>query len=95
MGLSTLNRSLTVAALLFGTSLLIAQHAAADVSDGQKLFQKSCTSCHGENAKGGRGPDLTTGQWRWGGSDQAILRNILSGIPGTQMPAFPMAGSDG
>src|SRR4029077_12227329 len=78
----------------FAASFLLAQQAT-DISGGQKLFQKSCTSCHGENAKGGRGSDLTTGQWRWGGSDQAILRNILSGIPGTQMPAFPMAGSDG
>src|SRR5712691_4818012 len=80
--------------LFFAASLLLAQQGA-DISAGQKLFQKSCSSCHGENAKGGRGPDLTTGQWRWGGSDAAILRNILSGIPGTQMPAFPMAGSDG
>ena len=62
---------------------------------GQKLFQKSCTSCHGENAKGGRGPDLTTGQWRWGRSDDAILKNILQGIPGTQMPAIPMATGEG
>jgi alcohol dehydrogenase (cytochrome c) len=80
---------------LLSVPLLLAQQTTADVSAGQKLFQKSCTSCHGENAKGGRGPDLTTGQWRWGGSNEAILRNILSGIPGTQMPAFPMAGSDG
>src|SRR5690242_12666856 len=92
MGFFTFNRSLIVAALLC-TPLLAQQ--AADVTAGQKLFQKSCTSCHGENAKGGRGPDLTTGQWRWGGSSEAILRNILSGIPGTQMPAFPMAGADG
>jgi PQQ-dependent dehydrogenase (methanol/ethanol family) len=80
--------------MLLSTPLLLAQQAA-DIAAGQQLFQKSCTSCHGENAKGGRGPDLTTGQWRWGGSDAAILTNILSGIPGTQMPAFPMAGSDG
>src|SRR2546430_9681139 len=84
----------SISLLLLSVPRLLAQQAA-DISAGQKLFQKSCTSCHGENAKGGRGPDLTTGQWRWGGSDAAILRNILSGIPGTQMPAFPMAGSDG
>ena len=80
---------------LFAAPLLFAQHAGTDIAAGQKLFQKSCTSCHGENAKGGRGSDLTTGQWRWGESDEDILKNILSGIPGTQMPAFPMAASDG
>src|SRR2546421_8253295 len=86
----------TVCLLIFSTPLLLAQHPyGEDISAGQNLFQKSCASCHGGNAKGGRGPDLTTGQWRWGGSTAAILQNILSGIPGTQMPAFPMAASDG
>jgi PQQ-dependent dehydrogenase, methanol/ethanol family len=81
---------------IFLAAALLAQRCySADIAAGQQLFQKSCISCHGGNAKGGRGPDLTTGQWRWGGSDDAILKNILSGIPGTQMPAFPMAGSDG
>src|SRR5262245_35689478 len=80
---------------ILSASALFAQNTGDDISGGQKLFQKACTSCHGENAKGGRGPDLTTGQWRWGGSDSKILQNILSGIPGTQMPAFPMAASDG
>ena len=60
------------------------------IETGRQLFQKSCTACHGGNAKGGRAPDLTTGQWRWGGSDDEIVRNILTGIPGTQMAAFPM-----
>jgi PQQ-dependent dehydrogenase (methanol/ethanol family) len=82
--------------LLCSACLLSAQDATGiDLSAGQKLFQKSCTACHGENAKGGRGPDLTTGQWRSGRSDDAILKNILQGIPGTEMPAFPMTSSEG
>src|SRR2546425_2913807 len=81
----------TACFLILWASLLNAQHSSGvDISAGQRLFQKSCTSCHGGNAKGGRGPDLTTGDWRWGGSNSAILQNILSGIPNTQMPAFPM-----
>ncbi len=87
-------RSASVA--VFSVSILAAQHAAVvDVSAGQKLFQKNCSSCHGANAKGGRGPDLSAGKWRWGGSDDAILKNILQGIPGTQMPAVPMPSSEG
>src|SRR5208283_4101626 len=82
--------------LICSASLLSAQHAdGADVSSGQKLFQKLCTACHGENAKGGRGPDLTSGEWRWGSADDAILRNIVQGIPGTEMPAFPVTASEG
>jgi PQQ-dependent dehydrogenase (methanol/ethanol family) len=64
---------------------------SAAVQAGQKLFVKSCSGCHGANAKGGRGPDLTTGNWRWGASDEEIQHNILNGIAGTQMPPFPLA----
>src|SRR5260370_11732322 len=78
---------------ILSATLLLGQHSD-DLSAGQKLFQKSCTACHGENAKGGRAPDLTTGQWRWGRSTAAIVQNILSGIPGTQMPASPMPEAD-
>ena len=73
-------------------STSFAQQAAseADVAAGKILFQKSCTACHGGNAQGGRGPDLTSGRWRSGGSDAELTRNIIRGIPGTEMPAFPM-----
>jgi hypothetical protein len=53
-------------------------------------IRNSCTACHGGNAKGGRGPDLTSGLWRSGSSDAEIVKNILAGIPNTEMPAFPM-----
>ena len=76
---------------LAGTAWLPAQHPAATSAEaGRVLFQKKCASCHGENAKGGRAPDLTTGNWRHGGSDEEIIRNITEGIPDTQMPPFPM-----
>jgi PQQ-dependent dehydrogenase (methanol/ethanol family) len=76
---------------------LNAQRGGGGVGDpaaGRQLFQKSCTACHGENAKGGRGPDLTTGAYRWGRSDDAIARNILQGIPGTEMPGFPVSNAE-
>lgn len=76
---------------------MVGQRAAPDanVGAGQLLFQKSCTACHGGNAKGGRGPDLTSGQWRSGSTDAEIVRNILRGIPGTEMTAFPMSQREG
>jgi len=71
---------------------LVAQHAPnkTEVEAGRALFQRSCAGCHGDNAKGGRGPDLTSGKWKSGSSDSDILRAIVKGIPGTQMPPFPM-----
>ena len=82
----------SVLALLL-TSISAAQQAPSesDVAAGKILFQKSCTACHGGNAQGGRGPDLTSGRWRSGGSDAELTRNIIRGIPGTEMPAFPMS----
>ena len=62
--------------------------------NGGRLFVSSCSACHGDTGKGGRGPDLTTGDWKHGGSDEDLLRNITKGIPGTQMPAIPLPDAD-
>jgi len=44
--------------------------------------------CHGVSARGGmRGPDLTTGAWSHGGSDEELVATITDGVPGTAMPA--------
>lgn len=83
-------------ALALLPAMLVYGNAQTNRADaGHQLFQKTCSACHGSEAKGGRGPDLTTGRWKWGSSDADILRNILGGIPGTQMPAFAMPEDDG
>ena len=92
-------RTLTWWTLTFGIALAasapVAQQAGATnplqgnaqaIDQGQQLFRLSCASCHGLNAKGLRGPDLTTGQWARGGSDAQLFRTIMQGIPGTDMP---------
>ncbi|MFZ0009541.1 MAG: c-type cytochrome, partial [Steroidobacteraceae bacterium] len=43
--------------------------APGRIDVGHKLFQKNCSACHGSEAKGGRGPDLTTGHRKYGSSD--------------------------
>lgn len=75
------------------TVLGVAQHPAA-VDPGAKLFARNCSACHGDTGKGGRGPDLTAGQWKHGSSDADIIRNFVKGIPGTQMPAIAMPEGD-
>src|SRR5260370_13692260 len=78
--------------------LLLAQAQAqnpARIEMGHKLFQKNCSACHGSEAKGGRGPDLTTGRWKSGSSDADTLRNILTGIAGTPIPALPIPEDQG
>ena len=82
----------TLAAIAF-PALLCAQHPP-DATDGARLFAQNCSACHGDTAKGGRAPDLTTGQWKHGNTDADILRNTTKGIPGTQMPAIALSESD-
>ena len=77
--------------VLFVTPLR-SQHP--DVTQGATLFVEKCSACHGDTAKGGRGPDLTSGQWKHGGTDAELVRNITKGIPGTQMPAISMSEID-
>ena len=67
------------------------QGNAQAIDQGQQLFRLSCASCHGLNAKGLRGPDLTTGQWTRGGGDGQLFRTIMQGIPGTDMPGAQFA----
>jgi len=81
-----------LSALIFLATPPWAQHIdGGSLESGRSLFQKNCANCHGANAKGGRGPDLTTGHWRYGGSQPDLLKNIREGITGTQMPAFAMS----
>ena len=82
--------SLFTVIIVYAASLLAQHPYASSAEAGRAQFQKKCASCHGENAKGGRAPDLTSGSWRHGGTEEDLIRNITQGIPNTQMPPFPM-----
>ena len=58
-----------------------------DAQQGAALFQTHCTYCHGARGQGGRGSDLTTGQYKHGGSDASLYATIRNGVRGTEMPA--------
>jgi len=62
-----------------------------DIDEGLKVFRSHCASCHGRNAEGDRGPDLTRGKFRYAQSDAAMFRIILGGIPGTSMGGVYLA----
>ena len=68
---------------------------AAEVREGASLFRANCSPCHGLGAHGGgRGPDLTSGRWTHGSSDEAIFATITHGVPGTEMPANAFEDSE-
>lgn len=63
----------------------------AVVEQGKRLFrQMNCAYCHGLEAKGGMGPDLTDYDWRYGGAPAQIYNSIAAGRP-KGMPSWGRA----
>lgn len=81
-------------ALLAAPLLLPAQSAnpfsgsAADIDVGRGTFRIYCSPCHGIQAEGGRGPDLTLGVYDAGETDADLYRVIADGVSGTEMPGY-------
>ena len=61
---------------------------ATEADAGRGLFRIMCRPCHGIQAQGGRGPDLTLGDYNNGNSDQDLFRVIYHGVAGTEMPSY-------
>lgn len=59
---------------------------AAAVKTGMGLFRSRCADCHGIDARGVRGPDLTQ-VWASGRSDEGLFNTLRTGVIGTEMPA--------
>ena len=55
---------------------------------GAALFRERCADCHGADAKGVRGPDLTQ-LWTTDGRDERVFHTIRAGVPGSIMPPSP------
>ncbi|MBU3589607.1 cytochrome-c oxidase, cbb3-type subunit III [Polynucleobacter sp. 80A-SIGWE] len=61
---------------------------------GQRLFLNSCAQCHGSDAGGAKGfPNLTDGDWLYGGSPENIKTTLINGRMGV-MPPFPQLDSN-
>ena len=55
---------------------------------GQRLFLNSCAQCHGSDAGGAKGfPNLTDGDWLYGGAPENIKTTLINGRGGV-MPPF-------
>ena len=68
-----------------GFSRIAEAQTSPDVDTGGRLFRERCADCHGGDAKGSRGPDLT-GLWTNAAADDRAFQTIRSGIPGSIMP---------
>ncbi|MCC7546669.1 MAG: c-type cytochrome [Burkholderiales bacterium] len=62
---------------------------AAAADEGRKLYDAlGCVACHGNNARGAVGPDLTDNEWLRAPSDEMIFNVIKNGRSGTLMSPF-------
>jgi len=59
----------------------------AVATQAQKQYAELCAACHGVQARGGVGPDLTVSRFKYGKDKVSIEKSILAGRPGG-MPAF-------
>jgi cytochrome c oxidase cbb3-type subunit III len=57
---------------------------AQAISNGAAMFRNRCAGCHGPDARGYLGPDLT-GFWATGGTDDRMFDIVRRGVPGTEM----------
>lgn len=59
------------------------------IAAGRKLYHTAgCIACHGGNARGAVGPDLTDDEWLRKPSDEMIFNTIRNGRSGTAMSGF-------
>jgi putative heme-binding domain-containing protein len=56
------------------------------IRGGMSLYRRMCADCHGLDATGYRGPDLTASMAA-GTPDEKLFSVIRKGVPGTEMPA--------
>jgi cytochrome c oxidase cbb3-type subunit 3 len=61
---------------------------------GERLFGNNCAGCHGSDAKGSKGfPNLTDGDWLYGGSPEIIAETITKGRIGMMPPMAAAVGT--
>jgi mono/diheme cytochrome c family protein len=92
-------------AAVLGASPVLAQTAAAGVTpaaiaQGDSIFHSkgNCYACHGANAQGAVGPNLTDAEWiHSDGSYDAIVKQVTTGVAKEEsksgIPMPPKGGS--
>lgn len=58
------------------------------IEAGKAVFSQFCVACHGQNAEGVIGPNLTDEYWLHGGSIKAVFHTITEGVPDKGMVAW-------
>src|SRR4051812_24466855 len=86
-----------VVAVVSGTGILLGAQSeppavnplagnADAIQTGMGLFRSRCADCHGMDARGVRGPDLTQ-VWASGRTDAGLFRTLRNGVAGNEKPS--------
>ena len=63
---------------------------------GRNLFANNCAACHGSDGRGAPGfPNITDGDWQWGGDAQSITTTITEGRTAIMTPWIDVLGPQG
>jgi putative heme-binding domain-containing protein len=81
--------------VLHGQTKPLSTATPADIAAGKRLFDAQCAWCHGADGTGGTGPSLQSQTLRHAKGDPDLVTIVRNGIPGTQMPPFAIALTDG
>lgn len=60
----------------------------AVLASGKAIFKQNCAPCHGDNAQGNVGPNLTDEYWLHGGTINNVFKTIEYGVPAKGMPTW-------
>ncbi len=63
-------------------------NAAFGMGDAPETYTNNCSSCHGTDLSGGRGPSLFSSAFLAERTDEQLRTTILNGIPSGGMPGF-------
>lgn len=61
---------------------------AGDIAAGKQFFSTNCAACHGPDAQGMVGPNLTDDYWLHGGKVPEIFKTIKYGVPEKGMKSW-------
>jgi cytochrome c oxidase cbb3-type subunit 3 len=65
------------------------------IAMGGRIFLNRCATCHGSDARGGPGyPNLTDGDWLYGGAPETIVQTITNGRNGVMPPFAAVIGGE-
>ena len=72
------------------------EHDQQALTLGHNIFVNNCAACHGSDARGAKGyPNLTDGDWLYGGAPETVVTTIAKGRNGTMPPWGRVLGDKG